>query len=114
MNVMVQREIRGKLHGITSAEYVMKMGRKRFLQYSLNRSVRIGRGKIRVEAKESFFSVKIPTAMACISTSEKIIELCTIGQNFPPVSYLGAYTFKNCIELMFNGYCSRRFNSDTG
>lgn len=73
------------------------MGRKRFRQYSLKRSVSIGRGKIKVVAKDSFFSVKIPTAIACMSTSENIIELCTIGQNFPAVSYFGAYTFINCI-----------------
>lgn len=72
------------------------MGRKRFLQYSLKRSVRIGRGKIKVDARGSFFNVKIPNAIACISTRENIIELCTIGQNFPPVSYLDEYTFMNC------------------
>jgi hypothetical protein len=32
-----------------------------------------------------------------MSTRENIIELCTVGQNFPAVSYLGAYTFINCI-----------------
>lgn len=73
------------------------MGRKRFRQYSLKRRVRTGRGKIKVDARESFFSVKIPTAIACISTRENIIELWTIGQNFPAVSYLGAYTFINCM-----------------
>lgn len=74
----------------------MKFGKKRFRQYSLKRSVRIGRGKINVDANGSFFSVKSPIAIACMSTRENIIELCTIGQNFPAVSYFGAYTFKNC------------------
>jgi hypothetical protein len=73
------------------------MGRKRFLQYSLNRSVRTGRGKTKVDARESFFREKIPTAIACMSTRENITKLCTIGQNFPAVSCLGAYTFMNCI-----------------
>ena len=74
------------------------MGRKRLRQYALNRSVRIGRGMIEVDARGSFFSVKIPRAIACMSSSENIIELCTIGQNFPAVSYLGAYTFMNCTK----------------
>lgn len=82
----------------TSAEYAMKMGRKRFRQYSLKRSVSIGRGKINVEARETFFSVKIPTAIQCMSTRENIIELCTIGQNFPAVSNFGSYTFMNCTK----------------
>jgi len=74
----------------------MKLGRKRFRQYSLNRSVSTGRGKIKVEAKGTFFKVKMPRAIACISTRENIMELCTIGQNFPAVSNFGAYTFMNC------------------
>lgn len=76
----------------TSAEYVTKIGRKRFRQYSLNRSVSTGRGKINVDADESFFTVKMPRAIACISTSENIMQLCTVGQNLPAVSNFGAYT----------------------
>jgi hypothetical protein len=37
--------------------------------------VRTGRGIIKVDARGSFFRVKIPTAIACMSTSENIIEL---------------------------------------
>lgn len=59
--------------------------------------MRSGRGSVKVDARESFFNAKIPTAMMCMSTRENIIELCTVGQNFPAVSYLGAYTFINCI-----------------
>jgi len=81
----------------TSAEYATNMGRNRFRQYSLKRSVRTGRGIARVEAIESFFNAKIPTAIICMSTRENIIELCITGQNFPAVSYFGAYTFMNCI-----------------
>lgn len=81
----------------TSAEYATNMGRNRFRQYSLKRSVRTGRGSVKVDARESFFNAKIPTAMMCMSTRENIIELCTIGQNFPAVSYFGAYTFINCM-----------------
>lgn len=81
------------------------MGRNRFRQYSLKRSVRTGSGNIKVDAMESFFTVKIPIAMACISTKENIIELWTIGQNFPAVSYLGAYTFKNCIIKYVGRVC---------
>lgn len=81
----------------TSAEYAANMGRNRFRQYSLKRSVRTGRGIVKVDARESFFKAKIPTAMMCMSTRENIIELCIIGQNFPAVSYFGAYTFINCI-----------------
>lgn len=80
----------------TSTEYAAKFGRKRFRQYSLNRSVSTGRGKINHDAHENFFSVKIPTAIACISTSENIMLLCTVGQNFPADSNFGAYTFMNC------------------
>lgn len=80
----------------TSAEYAIKLGRKRFRQYSLKRRVKSGRGKIKVDARESFFNVKTPTAIKCMSRRENIIELCTIGQNFPAVSYRGAYTFMNC------------------
>ena len=80
----------------------MKLGKKRFRQYSLKSSVRIWRAKIKVQAWETFFSVKIPTAMACISTSENIIEVCTIGQNFPALSYLGAYTLINCEKNAFS------------
>jgi len=58
--------------------------------------VRTGRGKIKVEAKGTLFRVKMPRAIACISTRENIVELCTIGQNFPAVSNFGAYTFMNC------------------
>lgn len=59
--------------------------------------MRSGSGSVKVDARESFFNAKIPTAMMCMSTRENIIELCTVGQNFPAVSYLGAYTFINCI-----------------
>lgn len=71
------------------------MGRNLFRQYALNTSVRIGRGIVKLDARGSFLSPNIPIAITCISTKEKIVELCTIGQNFPPVSNLGAYTFKN-------------------
>lgn len=81
----------------TSAEYATNMGRNRFRQYSLKISVRTGRGTVKVDARVSFFNAKIPTAMMCMSTRENIIELCTIGQNFPAVSYFGVYTFINCI-----------------
>lgn len=80
----------------TSAEYATNMGRNRFRQYALKRRVIIGKGTIKVDAIDSSFSAKIPAAMMCMSTREKIMELCTIGQNFPAVSYLGAYTFMNC------------------
>jgi len=53
----------------------MKLGRKRFRQYSLNKSVRIGRGKMIDDAEGTFFTVKIPSAIACIRTKEKIMEL---------------------------------------
>ena len=80
----------------TSAEYATKFGRKRFRQYSLNRRVSKGRGKINVDADRTFFSVKMPKAIACISTRENIMQLCTVGQNFPALSNFGAYTFINC------------------
>jgi hypothetical protein len=64
--------------------------------------VSIARGKIKVEATGSFFSVKIPTAIACMSIRENIIELCTVGQNFPAVSYFGAYTFMNCMVNLWS------------
>ena len=81
---------------LTSAEYAINMGKNRFRQYSLKRRVSTGRGSIQVDAGESFFNAKIPTAIMCMSTREKIVVLCTIGQNFPAVSYFGAYTFMNC------------------
>uniref|UniRef100_A0A2P2NHJ5 Uncharacterized protein n=1 Tax=Rhizophora mucronata TaxID=61149 RepID=A0A2P2NHJ5_RHIMU len=37
-------------------------------------------------------------AMMCISIKENIVELCTTGQNFPFVSYLGAYTFNSWLR----------------
>lgn len=55
-----------------------------------------GRGRVQVDAGESFFNAKLPTAIICMSTRENIIESWTIGQNFPAVSYFGAYTFMNC------------------
>lgn len=73
------------------------MGRNRFRQYSLNKRVRIGRGRVALVEWGSFFKVKIPNAMNCIKTSEKIVESWTTGQNFPPDSYFGAYTFKSYI-----------------
>lgn len=85
------------------------MGRKRFRQYSLKRSVRIGRGTIKVVASGSFFSVKIPIAIACISTREKIIELWTKGQCFPAVSYLGSYTLMNCTSSSNNIHSASQF-----
>ena len=71
------------------------MGRNLFRQYSLKISVRTGRGIVKLDARGNFLSPNIPIAIICISTKEKIVELCTTGQNFPPVSNLGAYTFKN-------------------
>jgi hypothetical protein len=50
------------------------MGRNRFWQYSWKRSVRIGRGIVKLEAKGSFLSPNIPMAIICISTKEKIVE----------------------------------------
>lgn len=91
----------------TSAEYETNMGRNLFRQYSLKRRVMIGRGNVKDEARESFLSAKIPTAIMCMSTREKMVELCTIGQNFPAVSYLGVYTLMNCntqAERHYNPY----------
>jgi len=51
--------------------------------------VRIGRGRVNADARGSFFKPKIPMAITCISTNENIVELCTVGQNSPPVSNLG-------------------------
>lgn len=56
----------------------------------------MGRGRVKLDARGSFFRPNIPTAIACIRINENIVELCTIGQNFPPVSYLGEYTFNSC------------------
>ena len=77
----------------------------------MKRSVNTGRGKVNVDARLTFLIVKIPTAIACISTREKIIELCTIGQNFPAVSNLGAYTFMNCTTI-FAEYQYATFKSN--
>lgn len=62
----------------------------------LKRRVRTGRGIVKEDANGSFLRPNNPTAIMCISTKEKIVELCTIGQNFPPVSYLASYTFRSC------------------
>jgi len=51
--------------------------------------VRIGRGRVNMDARGSFFKPKIPMPIICISTKEKIVELCTVGQNSPPVSNFG-------------------------
>ena len=83
------------------------MGRNRFRQYSLKKSVRTGRGIVKLDARGSFFSPNIPIAIICIKTKENIVELCTIGQNFPPVSYLGAYTLSSCMENLQVKYQSR-------
>lgn len=85
------------------------MGRKRFRQYALKSNVRTGSGKSKVDAIDSFFNVKIPIAIACMSTRENIIELCTIGQNFPAVSYLGMYTLMNCVIQIAKSQVGRNF-----
>lgn len=82
---------------LTSAEYAVNIGKNRFLQYWLKRRVKTGRGSIQVDAGESFFNAKLPTAIICMSTNANIIESWTIGQNLPAVSYFGAFTFMNCI-----------------
>jgi hypothetical protein len=61
--------------------------------------VRTGRGIIKLDAKGSFLSPNIPIAIICISIKENIVELCTIGQNIPAVSYFGAYTFNSCKKV---------------
>lgn len=86
----------------TSVGNSVKMGRNLFLQYSLKRNVRTGRGTVKLDAKGTFFSPNIPIAIMCINTKEKITELCTRGHNLPPVSNLGAYTFKSCKRKIFH------------
>ncbi|CAI0381627.1 unnamed protein product, partial [Linum tenue] len=49
-------------------------GTKRLRQYSLKRSVRMGSGTVKVDAKGSFFSPNIPMAITCIRIKEKIVE----------------------------------------
>jgi hypothetical protein len=60
--------------------------------------VRTGKGRIKLDAKGSFFRPKIPMAIMCINTRENIVVLCTIGQNLPPVSYFGEYMFRSCVK----------------
>lgn len=74
------------------------MGEKHLLQYSLNKSVRIGKGRIKLDARGSFLRPKIPIVIMCISTRENIVVLCTMGQNRPPVSYFGEYTFRSYVK----------------
>jgi hypothetical protein len=73
------------------------MGKNRFPQYELNRSVRNGRGTSRLAPIGKFFIPSTPIEIKCISTRENMFALCTMGQNLPPVSYLGAYTLQSCI-----------------
>jgi hypothetical protein len=81
----------------TSDEYASKIGKNLFRQNSLNNRVSTGRGTSKLDARGSFFNPNTPIAIICSSTRENIVVLCTMGQNVPPVSYLGEYTLKSCI-----------------
>jgi len=65
----------------------------------LNKSVSIGKGTIKLDARGRLFNPNNPTAIMCIRTKENIMELWTIGQNSPPVSYFGEYTLKSCMDI---------------
>jgi hypothetical protein len=51
--------------------------------------VRIGRGRVNPAARGRFFKPNIPMAITCINISENIVDVCTVGQNSPPVSNFG-------------------------
>lgn len=58
----------------TSRGGLSNIDRNLFRQNSLKRSVRIGRGMVKVAAKRTFLSPNTPIAIICISTREKMVE----------------------------------------
>lgn len=49
-------------------------------------------GMVKPDGTGDRFSPNTPIAIICANTNEKIVVLCTIGQNFPPLSYFDIYT----------------------
>jgi len=80
---------------ITCAGKVLNNGRSRFLQYWLNKRVRMIRGIVKPAATGDSLRPNTPRQMTWVSTRENMTVLCAIGQYKPPVSYLVRYTLSN-------------------
>lgn len=64
----------------TGAGGSLNNGSNLCLQYSWKRSVQIINGIVKLDVDEDFLNPKTANAIICISTIEKIVVLCTIGQ----------------------------------